>query len=158
MQTNTPSSRAGLIRSLVENHRIHNQEELIAKMAEQGVSVTQATLSRYLKKLQIYKQTDVSGESWYRIPSSAATVSPASTAANHILSVSFSGQLGVIHTHPGCAGMVGAIVDSHSHPCLMGTIAGDDTLLLLLRQDTQHEELLAFLSGFVPGIENKYIH
>lgn len=155
MQTNTPSSRAGLIRSLVENHRIHNQEELIAKMAEQGVSVTQATLSRYLKKLQIYKQTDVSGESWYRIPSSAATVSPASTAANHILSVSFSGQLGVILTHPGCANMVGAVVDAHSHPKLMGTLAGDNTLLLMLRQGASIPDIISFLENIIPGVGDK---
>ena len=155
MQNISLSSRAVLIRNLVESHRIHSQEELIAMMAEQGVSVTQATLSRYFKKLQIFKQTDASGESWYRIPSGGTTVSPASTAANHILTVSFSGQLGVIITHPGCANMVGAVIDDHSHPKLMGTIAGDNTLLLMLRQGTSIPGIISFLESIIPGVGDK---
>ena len=155
MHINSPSSRAGLIRNLVENHRIHNQEELIAMMAEQGVSITQATLSRYFKKLQIFKQTDASGETWYRIPSAAASPVPAASVVGHIVSVTFSGQLGVILTHPGCANMVGAVVDAHSHPKLMGTIAGDNTLLLMLRQGTPIPGIISFLEGIIPGVGDK---
>lgn len=155
MQTSSPSSRAGLIRNLVENHRIHSQEELLAKMAEQGVNVTQATLSRYLKKLQIYKQTDASGESWYRIPATGVPPVPPGSVADHIVSISFSGQLGVIITHPGCANMVGAVIDGHSHSKLMGTIAGDNTLALLLRQGASIAGIISFLEGIIPGVADK---
>ena len=155
MRNTSPSSRSGLILDLVENHRIHNQEELIAKMAEHGVTITQATLSRYLKKLQIFKQTDASGESWYRIPATASPAAPAGSVASHIVSITFSGQLGVILTDPGCANMVGAVIDGHSHPRLMGTLAGDNTLLLMLRQGTSAAGMVSFLEGIIPGVSTK---
>jgi len=155
MQNTSPSSRTGLILDLVENHRIHSQEELITKMAEQGETITQATLSRILKKLHIFKQADASGESWYRIPSSAAPASPTSSVLGHIVSVTFSGQLGVILTDPGCANMVGAVIDVHTHPKLMGTLAGDNTLLLMLRQGASIAGIVSFLEGIIPGVGNK---
>ena len=140
---------------LVKNNRIHSQEELIEKMAAQGMPVTQATLSRDLKKLQIFKQTDALGESWYRTPLDETVPAPSNTVASHITSVTFSGQLGVILTDPGCANMVGAVIDRHSYPKLMGTIAGDNTLLLLLKQGTTAAAMVSFLEGIIPGVGNK---
>ena len=155
MHKSSSSSRVDIILNLVENQRIHSQEELIAKMAEQGESITQATLSRYLKKLQVFKQTDASGESWYRLPSVSASAAPAASVLSHIVSVSFSGQLGVILTDPGCANMVGAVIDGHVHPKLMGTLAGDNTLLLLLRQGASVAGMISFLEGIIPGLGSK---
>ena len=71
------------------------------------------------------------------------------------MSICFSGQMGVIKTQPGCANMVGALVDGHEHPALMGTIAGDDTLLLILREGAAIKGFIAFLEELIPGIENK---
>ncbi len=156
MQNIPKTSRQEVIRHLVETHRIHNQEEFIALLAEEGLSITQATLSRYLKKLQIFKQTDVTGESWYRIPAAGnADTSLTGTVGDHIVGISFSGQMGVIKTHPGCAGMVGATLDRHSHPALMGTVAGDDILLLVLREHADHAQILSFLNTIIPGLAGK---
>lgn len=155
MHNDSPSSRSGLILDLVKKHKVHSQEELIAKMAEQGVTITQATLSRYLKKLQVFKQTDASGESWYRLPSDTAPSEPSASVSEHIVSISFSGQLGVVITHPGSANMVGAVIDGHSHPKLMGTLAGDNTLLLMLRQGASIPGIIAFLEGIIPGAGKK---
>ena len=156
------NTRLDIIQIVLKSRKVRSQEELIGLLAEQGVRTTQATLSRDLKKLCVSKQHDAAGSSFYVLPDAggkpAEVLMAEGRAAASIVSLALSGQMGVIKTLPGCAGMVGALVDSHSHPCLMGTIAGDDTLLLILRQDALHEELLAFLSGFIPGIENKYIH
>ena len=153
----TMNKRAERILALVATKKIHSQEELTQLLAEEGVYTTQATLSRDLTKLQIFKQTDAAGESCYQLSTSGQEPSstPGSGILNHILSVSFSGQMGVITTHAGCANMVGALIDGHSHPKLMGTLAGDNILLLILRQGTTHAGIVIFLESLLPGIGNK---
>ena len=156
------NNRLDSIRALLLTRKVRSQEELIGLLAAQGIRATQATLSRDLKKLGVSKQRDAAGDSCYVLPD--APGKPADVrmaegrASESILSLAMSGQMGVIKTLPGCAGMVGAVVDNHTYPDLMGTIAGDDTLLLILRQDAPHDGFLDFLAGFIPGIENKYLH
>lgn len=156
------NTRLDIIQNILESSKVRSQEELIGLLAERGVRTTQATLSRDLKKLRVSKQHDAAGGSFYVLPDAggkpAEVLMAEGRAAASIVSLALSGQMGVIKTLPGCAGMVGALVDGHVHPGLMGTIAGDDTLLLILRQDAPHDGLLAFLAGIIPGIENKYIH
>ena len=149
--------RTDRIRAIVASKKIHSQEELTQLLAKEGIFTTQATLSRDLKKLQIFKQTDATGESCYQLPGSGqdAAEAPGISLLRHILTVSFSGQMGVITTHAGCANMVGVMIDSHPHPKLMGTLAGDNTLLLILWLGTVHAEMVSFLEGLIPGIGNK---
>jgi len=151
--------RAEKIRALVASKKIHNQEELSALLAEEGIQTTQATLSRDLKKLQIFKQTDAAGEIVYQLPVNGQepVAAPGGGILHHILGISFSGQLGVVTTHAGCANLVGVAIDGHPHPYLMGTLAGDNTLLLILKQDASHEGILGFLEGLIPGIGKKLI-
>jgi transcriptional regulator of arginine metabolism len=153
------NNRIGLIQELVRTHNIRSQEELIGLLAQRGVQATQATLSRDLRKLHISKQHDAAGQYHYVLPepsrSAQAILLSESRAGESIVSLCFSGQMGVIKTLPGCANMVGALVDEHEHPDLMGTLAGENTLLLALREGTSHAGLLSFLEGFIPGIRNR---
>ena len=151
------SIRTDRIRALVATKKIHSQEELTSLLADEGIYPTQATLSRDLKKLQIFKQTDAAGESCYQLPGSGqgTVATPGGGVLHHILSVSFSGQMGVITTHAGCANMVGAMLDNHPYPKLMGTLAGDNILLLILQQGTSHAGMVSFLESLIPGIGNK---
>ena len=155
------NNRARVIRDLIRAHKIRSQEELIDMLAQRGIRTTQATLSRDLKKMQIYKHRDESGENCYVLPEPAGPSQVAllsqNRAAESVLSISLSGQMGVIKTLPGCASMVAAVVDDHPHADLMGTIAGDDTLLLILKQQTSHLAFLAFLGSVIPGLEAKSI-
>ena len=57
----------------------------------------------------------------------------------------------MVKTLPGCANMAGALVDEHEHPAVMGTIAGDDTLLLMLRKGYAKVDILAFLEELIPN-------
>ena len=150
------NNRINLIQEIIRTNKVRSQEELAAMLAARGVRTTQATLSRDLRKLQITKYHDPEGGHYYVLPGSDRPVQNIllsdSLAGDSIVSVAFSGQLGVIKTLPGCANMVGALVDEHDHPSLMGTIAGENTLLLLLREGCVHAEVLAFLEGFLPNL------
>ena len=153
------NKRESLIRELIQTRKVRSQEELVQLLAERGIHTTQATLSRDLKRMQIFKQHDPSGESCYVLPAATRTAQTIllsdSRAGESIVSIAFSGQLGVIKTLPGCANMVGALVDEHGHPDLMGTIAGDNTLLLILRSGTSHTAFLNFLEHFIPGLSSR---
>ena len=145
------NNRLEIIQQLVRTRKVGSQEELAAMLAEKGVQTTQATLSRDLRKLQITKQHDAAGGYYYVLPGQG----PHSRAGESVVSVDFSGQMGIVKTLPGCANMIGALVDAHWHPALMGTIAGDDTLLLVLRENASVESLMSFLESFLVGIGTK---
>ena len=154
------NNRATYIQEIIRSQKVRSQEELCLLLGERGIHVTQATLSRDLKKMHISKQPDSEGDSYYVLPhpeqSRLSAFASESRAGESILSIEFSGQMGVITTLPGCANMVGALVDNHSHPGVMGTIAGDNILLLLLRQEAQHGSVMAFLEEFLPGLGRKW--
>ena len=155
------NNRLDIVQELVRTRTIRSQEELIGLLAERGIQTTQATLSRDLRKLHISKQHDAAGQYRYVLPETARSAQvillSESRAGESIVSLCFSGQMGVIKTLAGCANMVGALVDEHSHPDLMGTIAGENTLLLILREGVSHATFLSFLEGFIPGIRGRLI-
>ena len=155
------NTRINIVQELVRSQAVRSQEELLGLLAERGIQTTQATLSRDLRKLHITKQLDADGQYRYTIPEMARTpqaiLLSESRAGESIVSLCFSGQMGIIKTLPGCANMVGALVDEHSHPDLMGTIAGENTLLLVLREGVSHSGFLSFLEKFIPGIRARLI-
>lgn len=139
------NNRIDLIQELLRNRKVRSQEELAKLLAAHGIKVTQATLSRDLKKMQVIKQHDIAGGNYYVLPEPDRRSQP-------VLNIAFSGQMGVIKTMPGCANMIGAVIDDHTHPFLMGTIAGDDTLLLILREKTDFKAFFTFLKSIIPGL------
>lgn len=156
------NNRANIIRELVKTRTIRSQEEFIGLLAEKGLQTTQSTLSRDLKRMGISKRHDPEKGYCYVLPEQVRPVQgrlhPEKLVSESIVSIEFSGQMGVIKTLPGCADMVGALIDEHVHPALMGTVAGENTLLLALREAAPHGSILAFLEKIVPGIGNLLIH
>ena len=130
---------------IIGNHTIYSQDQLQAQLKEMGIVTTQATLSRDLKALHILK---VPGEG-YRLPQSR----PIAGNAPHIQSVEFSGQFAVIKTLPGFASAVASFIDHHPCRPVMGTLAGDDTLLLVLREGYTHAQALDALKNALPDID-----
>lgn len=124
-------SRKSLITEIINNATIHTQEELLKALEERGVKVTQATLSRDIKELGAVKIPDPDFGFHYRIP----VASTASSNHMNVESVEVSGQMCVIRCRPGFASVVAAMVDDSSIPGVMGTIAGDDTVLVMLKAD-----------------------
>ena len=151
------NSRQATIKELVKAGMVHSQEELQELLNERGFAATQATLSRDMKALGIVKMHDAEFGYSYRMPygSESGKGSVSKTLSSEgITSLEFSNSLAVIKTRPGYANVIGAILDASHLDCVMGTIAGDDTVLLVLREAFTRLEVLDSLSAVLPGIEH----
>ena len=150
------NSRQATIKELVKAGMVHSQEELQELLNERGFAATQATLSRDMKALGIVKMHDSEFGYSYRLPYAAENGKDSATkslSSEGIVSIEFSSMFAVVKTRPGYASVIGAIIDAARLDSLMGTIAGDDTVLLILRESFQRAEVLDSLSYALPGIE-----
>ena len=123
--------RKSVITHLISGNEIHTQEELLAALSNSGIQVTQATLSRDIKELGAVKVSDGKGGMCYRMPS----VHRSPTNHMNINKIEVSGQLCVLHSLPGFAPAIASMLDSAGIEGIMGSIAGDDTVLAMLRSD-----------------------
>jgi transcriptional regulator of arginine metabolism len=133
------SRRLTAIRQIVEHEPVHSQEELRKRLTTMGFDVTQATLSRDIKELGLMKRA---ADGAYQAagagataPSSAAAAAVALSRAlgEFLLGVEVAQQLVVIKTGPGQAQLLAIAVDRAQLPDVIGTIAGDDTILVICR-------------------------
>jgi transcriptional regulator of arginine metabolism len=130
--------RQRAILTLVATRPIHSQEELVALLQRQGFEVTQATVSRDIKELRLAKVPIASdhGEIFkYVVPSAAPTYASRlhRTMTELATTITGTGNLIVIHTPPGSAMMLASAIDEAAWPEVLGTIGGDDTILVIVR-------------------------
>lgn len=135
----TKSARHELIRRLLDERPIRSQTELADALAEFSVAVTQATLSRDLDELGAVKGREGAGAR-YQIPVGPAGADTRQRlnrltriAEELLLSAEASANLVVVHTPPGAAQFLASALDAVSSPDVLGTIAGDDTVLVVAR-------------------------
>ena len=149
------------IRRIIAEQKVANQEELSALLAQYGFDVAQATLSRDIRELRVTKVHDDVGY-YYRLPPSGSVPAVprrgADLLADSIERLEFSGQLAVISTLPGHANMIAAIIDAQRPEQVLGSLAGDDTVLLVLREGSTHAEVTGALDALLHGITNKRIN
>ena len=150
MQNNTKLRQQAIL-EIIQSGPVYSQDELALRLREQGISSTQATLSRDLKALKISK---VPGEG-YVVPARGRAMS--ADFSTGILRILFSGNLAVIRTRPGLANAVAIVIDSQMVFPVLGTIAGDDTILLILREGSVADEVLDALTPLFPEIKNRYV-
>ena len=150
MQNNTKLRQQAIL-EIIQSGPVYSQDELALRLREQGISSTQATLSRDLKALKISK---VPGEG-YVIPTRGRALS--ADFSTGILRIMFSGNLAVIRTRPGLANAVAIVIDGQMVFPVLGTIAGDDTILLILREGSAVNEVLDALTPLFPEIKNRYV-
>ena len=150
MQNNTKLRQQAIL-DIIQAGPVFSQDELALRLQEQGITSTQATLSRDLKALRISK---VPGEG-YVVPARGRSLSADFTSG--ILRIQFSANLGVIRTRPGLANAVAIVIDSQMVFPVLGTIAGDDTILLILREGSVAGEVLDALTPLFPEIKNRYV-
>ena len=127
--------RQAQILELVHARPISSQEELRQLLAERGVGVTQATLSRDLRDLGLARVTTEDGIR-YVVPGSIADdASPAldATLAQFLASIDGVSELIVLHTLPGGAQPVAEAIDAEAWPEILGTIGGENTILVVCR-------------------------
>lgn len=128
-------NRHELIKSIVLNHHVGTQEEIKAHLQEQGISVTQATLSRDLRELGLLKLRDDEGKLYYSL-SEAVTSQFSQAARSYIRQVARAGFMLVFHTELGEADVLANIIDKDANENILGTVAGADTLLVVCKDET----------------------
>lgn len=142
----TKNARHRRIVDLVTHHEVRSQPELAALLAEHGVHVTQATLSRDLVELDAVKVRAPSGALVYAVPaeggdrrplgptdSAASRARLARLAGDLLVSAEANGNLVVLRTPPGAAQFLASAMDKAELPDILGTIGGDDTVLVIGR-------------------------
>ena len=158
--TRKKNERQQLILDIIKNRQVSSQEELVNALAERGIRVTQATLSRDIKKLHITRVSTADNRYVYIVPNSnditdtllSANRGPANP--NHSVgfeSLTFSGNIAVVKTRNGYASGLAYDIDmSHAH-MVLGTIAGADTVFVLLREGISRKESNEFFARFLPA-------
>jgi transcriptional regulator of arginine metabolism len=131
--------RHARIRELVQSHRVSSQEQLRELLEARGFDVTQATLSRDIRELRLIKVHDPEGGHHYTLPPETWDNVPALTRLLPalFLSAEGTGNLLIIRTMTGGAQAVAEAIDWEEWPEVLGTLAGDDTILVILRDPAQ---------------------
>lgn len=142
--------RKAAVAEILRSRKIHTQEELIDALKSEGICVTQATLSRDIKELGAIKAPDSEEGTVYIIPQDIQH-------SHHVYPVSIetSGQLCVVHSQPGFASAVASVIDKSRLESVMGTIAGDDTILLMLRENADEKMITARLQALFQTMNDK---
>jgi transcriptional regulator of arginine metabolism len=154
------SERLVAIRRLVGGKKISSQEELLKHLATEGFKMTQATLSRDLHFLKVSKMPDADDSYIYVLNDLEIPGSPeirTGFALNGLLSIHFAQGMGLIRTLPGFASGIASAIDTMNIREIAGTIAGDDTILVIPRDGSKKEEIIRKLGKSIPGIKTKII-
>ncbi len=138
--------RQQTIAKLIANHTVTNQPQLVELLDAEGIPATQATVSRDLEDLGAVKVRVPGGDTVYAIPEyEPARLAPEDqlrrVMGEWVAEVSNSGNLVVLRTPPGCAHVVASALDRSGLPGILGTVAGDDTLLCIAEEGLGGETL-----------------
>ena len=138
--------RQAAILAIVREQRVSHQAALRELLSAQGIPVTQPTLSRDIRDLRLVKVTGAGGRSYYTLPDEWEHVPPLDTVVPALfVSVETVGNLAVVRTLNGAAQAIASGIDWEEYDGLAGTIAGDDTVLIILRSPEAAEAVAAEL-------------
>jgi len=134
------AARLHRLSELMSTQRIGSQADLVSALQQQGISITQATLSRDLEILGALKVHDAQGGMYYSLPLDATGEvynrghdRLSRVFEELVLSIEFSGNMVVIHTPSGAASYVASAIDRSGTGSIIGTVAGSDTVLAVTR-------------------------
>lgn len=154
------NNRLEALRMIISSQQLGSQEELLAALQREGFKLTQATLSRDLKQLKVAKAATMSGsyvyvlpnETMYKRVSTPLQVREMMQVPGFV-SINFSGNIGVIKTRPGYASSIAWNIDNRDIPQILGTIAGDDTIFIVIKKGYTEREVIDSLSEVVPNMK-----
>ena len=153
------NNRLDTIKMIISSKEIGSQEELLQELTKEGFRLTQATLSRDLKQLKVAKAASMNGNYVYVLPNNTMykRMTEQQSASemmmyNGFVSLDFSLNLAVVKTRPGYASRLAYDIDMHNCYEILGTIAGDDTILLVIREGCTHADVRKALSDIIPNI------
>jgi transcriptional regulator of arginine metabolism len=150
------------IRRIVSENKVDSQDTLLMLLKREGFDMTQATLSRDIKSLKIVKTPDsAKGYIYMLAKDQVANMQTVSDGTNFLAdgfrSIDFSQNMAVIRTKPAFASSIAALIDSANPYEIMGTIAGDDTIFLVLREGVERGDVYVFLEKVMPNLKGKLI-
>ncbi|MFF2887689.1 transcriptional regulator AhrC/ArgR [Paenibacillus sp. NPDC057967] len=148
------SMRQFKIREIITSGEIETQEELVEALRTSGMQVTQATVSRDIKELMLVKVPLSEGRYKYSMPMEQQRQNPVHklkrAMLDHFTHIDYTDNLVVLKCLPGTANAIGGLIDNMEWPEVMGTICGDDTILIICRTKEQSasivEQLLAVMN------------
>lgn len=143
----TKIDRLKIIHEIITKNKISRQEDLLLLLLNRGFDLTQATLSRDLRELQVGKIHDAHLGSIYFVPNHESE-----KPLRGALSIEFSNNLAVIKTEAGFANSVAVRIDNIEIDEILGTIAGNDTILVVFKEDVPKENYLQVFATHFPDI------
>ena len=153
------NSRLEALKMLISSMELSSQEEVLKVLEKEGFKLTQATLSRDLKQLKVAKAASMNGKYVYVLPNETMyrRVTTPRKATEMLqrsgyVSVNISGQLAIVKTRPGYASALAYDIDNSDSPYILGSIAGDDTIFIALREGATRGQVLEALSYVIPEI------
>lgn len=153
------NSRLEALKMLISSMELSSQEEVLKELEKEGFKLTQATLSRDLKQLKVAKAASMNGKYVYVLPNETmyrrVTTPRKATEMmqrSGYISVNISGQLAIVKTRPGYASALAYDIDNSDSPYILGSIAGDDTIFIALREGASRGQVLEALSYVIPEI------
>lgn len=153
------NSRLEALKMLISSMELSSQEEVLKELEKEGFKLTQATLSRDLKQLKVAKAASMNGKYVYVLPNETmyrrVTTPRKATEMmqrSGYISVNISGQLAIVKTRPGYASALAYDIDNSDSSYILGSIAGDDTIFIALREGASRGQVLEALSYVIPEI------
>ena len=149
------ANRLDAIKMIISSKEVGSQEELLQALAAEGFELTQATLSRDLKQLKVAKAASMNGKYVYVLPNDIMYKRVGDQSAtemlmnNGFISLQFSGNIAVIKTRPGYASSMAYDIDNRECPAILGTIAGDDTIMCAIRTMEDAQTVMAELEKII---------
>ncbi len=154
------SQRLTEIKKLIHSGHLTSQEELLNQLISKGYQITQATLSRDLKLLKVAKMPDGEGSYRYVLPNDITAIhmgSGGKQTMDGFLSLEFSANMGVIKTVPAFSHTIASAIDALNIPSIAGTLAGNDTILFVIREGFTQVEVRKSLLREFPDLIDKLL-
>ena len=153
-------SRLEALRLIISSQQLGSQEELLNALQKEGFQLTQATLSRDLKQLKVAKAATMDGSYVYVLPNETMykRVSTPSSVREMMeipgfLGMQISGNIAVIKTRTGYASAIAWNIDNKNIPMILGTVAGADPIMIVLKEGVHRDELIEALSSVIPNVK-----
>jgi transcriptional regulator of arginine metabolism len=152
--------RQAEIRKVIQKGNVHSQDELLVELKGMGFDLTQATLSRDLKEMQVAKMAHPVKGYVYVVPEGEKNknipdIKRVNYLADGFRDLRFSGNLAVLRTQPGYANTIAAVIDKADPWEILGTVAGDDTILIIMKEGITKLDLIKVLVLIMPKLEGK---
>ena len=148
------ADRLKAIKEIIKNNKISSQEELINKLKQNGYLVTQSTVSRDLSQLRLSKIRNFKQEEYYTLESKyygnmlLDVEKLKSKFKQSVISTDIANNIIVIKTYPGEAQGTAAVLDGMNFVEILGTVAGDDTIICIVDNEDNAKEILSLLKNY----------